>query len=218
MDNIVAEPVVVMPVERKNDTYALRICLSQGEFTPGMMKTVMETMAKFDLTSLRVTTGQRLNLEGIPKDKLDEVVDSIGSSVKKAPPTVGVCTGVGVCKFGVQDSRGMGKKLLEVIKQNAPYPFKIKSGVSGCKIGCGFSNVRDIGLVGTPKGWDVLFGGGAVRNVRGGVKIGSMLGADEALALVEKALAFYKENGRKRERTSGFVNRIGEEALLDALK
>lgn len=218
MDNIVAEPLVVMPVERKDDTYALRIALSQGEITPGMMKTVMETMTKFNLTSLRVTTGQRLNLEGIPKDKLEEVVASIGSSVKKAPPTVGVCTGVGVCKFGVQDSRGMGKKLLDLVKQNAPYPYKVKSGVSGCKISCGFSYVRDIGLVGSPKGWDVYFGGGAARNVRSGVKIGTNLNDNEALALIKKALEFYKENGRKRERTSGFVNRIGEDALFEAVK
>lgn len=218
MNNIVAEPVVVMPVERKDGTFALRICLSQGQLTMGMMKTVMETMDKFNLTSLRVTTGQRMNLEGIPKGKLDEVVESIGTAVKKAPPTVGVCTGVGVCKYGVQDSRGMGEKLLALVKQNGPYPFKIKSGVSGCKISCGFSFVRDIGLVGTPKGWDVHFGGGAARNVRAGVKIGSKLGEAEALELVTKALAFYKENGKKRERTSGMVNRLGAEALLDGLK
>jgi NAD(P)H-nitrite reductase large subunit len=118
MDNIVAEPLVVMPVERKNDTYALRIALNQGEFTPGMMKTVMEVMSKFNLTSLRVTSGQRLNLEGIAKDKLDEVVAAIGTSVKKAPPTVNVCTGVGLCKYGVQDSRGMGKKLLGTLHSN----------------------------------------------------------------------------------------------------
>ncbi|NDV21344.1 nitrite reductase [Desulfovibrio sp. JC022] len=218
MDNIVAESLTAMPVERKDGTYALRIPLNQGQMNPGMLKTVMETMTKFNLTSLRVTTGQRLNLEGIPKDKLEEVVASLGTKIDKVPPTVGVCTGVGVCKYGMQDSRGMGKKLLEVIKQNGPYPFKIKSGVSGCKIACGFSHVRDIGLVGTPKGWDVLFGGGAARNVRAGVKIGTKLSGDEALALIEKALDFYKENGRKRERISGLVDRLGEEALLEAVK
>lgn len=47
MDNIIAEPVVVMPVERKDGTYALRLCLTQGQLTAGMMKTVMETMSKF---------------------------------------------------------------------------------------------------------------------------------------------------------------------------
>ncbi|NDV25255.1 nitrite reductase [Desulfovibrio sp. JC010] len=218
MDNIVAESLTAMPVERKDGTYALRIPLDQGKCTPGMMKTVMETMAKFDLTSVRVTTGQRLNLEGIPKEKLDEVIASLGTKIDKVPPTVGVCTGVGVCKYGVQDSRGMGKKLLAVIKANGPYPFKIKSGVSGCKMVCAFSNVRDIGLVGTPKGWDVLFGGGAARNVRAGVKIGTKLADDEALALIEKALDFYKENGRKRERISGLIDRLGEEALLEAVK
>ena len=90
MDNIVAESLSAMPVERKDGTYALRIPLVLGQFTPGMMKTVMDTMTKFNLTSLRVTTAQRLNLEGIPKDKLDEVIASLGVKVDKVPPTVGV--------------------------------------------------------------------------------------------------------------------------------
>lgn len=218
MDNIVAESVVVMPVERKDGTYALRLCLNQGQLTAGMMKTVMETMSKFNLSSLRATTGQRMNLEGIPKDKLNEVVESLGTAVEKAPPGVSVCTGAGICKYGVQESRGMGDKLLTVVKQNGPYPFKVKSGVSGCKIACGLSFVRDIGLVGTPKGWDVHFGGAATKNAGLGVQIGTRLSEVDALEMVSKALVFYKENGKKRERTSGMLRRLGADAVLEALK
>ncbi|WP_027721698.1 nitrite reductase [Maridesulfovibrio zosterae] len=218
MNNIVAEPIMVMPVERKDGTYALRLCLNQGQLTAGMMKTVMETMVKFNLTSLRATTGQRMNLEGIPKDKLGEVIESIGTAVEKAPPGVSVCTGAGICKYGVQESRSMGDKVLAAVKQNGPYPFKVKSGVSGCKISCGLSFVRDIGLVGTPKGWDVHFGGAATKNAGLGVQIGTKVSEEEALDLVGKALRFYKENGRKRERTSGMLRRLGADAVLEALK
>ena len=64
-----SKPVVVMPVERKNGTFALRLCLSQGELSFDMMKRVMDVMTTYDLPTLRATTGQRMNLEGIPKDK-----------------------------------------------------------------------------------------------------------------------------------------------------
>lgn len=159
-----------------------------------------------------------MNLEGIPKDKLTEVVESIGTAVEKAPPGVSVCTGAGICKYGVQESRGMGEKILAVVKKNGPYPFKVKSGVSGCKIACGLSFVRDIGLVGTPKGWDVHFGGAATKNAGLGIQLGTKLSEDEALELVTKALSFYKENGKKRERTSGMLKRLGAEAVLNAVK
>lgn len=218
MDNITAEKITVAPVERKDGTYALRLCLKHGQLTAGMMKTVLDTMAEFGLTSLRATTGQRMNLEGISRDNLDGVIAALGASVEKAPPTTSVCTGAGICKYGMQESYGMADKLLEVVKANGPYPFKVKSGVSGCKMGCGLSFIRDIGMVGGPKGWEVHFGSSARKDAGLGVMLGSKLTEEEALGVAVKALTFYKENGRNRERTSGMLRRLGAEAVLEAVK
>jgi NAD(P)H-nitrite reductase large subunit len=218
MDNIVSESLVVSPVKRKDGTYSLRLCINQGQLTVGMLKTVMDTMAKFNLTSLRATTGQRMNLEGIPEAQLGEVVASLGTAVEKAPPGLSVCSGAGVCLYGVQESRAVGDKILALVKENGPYPFKVKSGVSGCKLACGLSFIRDIGLVGAPKGWDVYFGGAATRNAGVGIQLGKNVSEDEALSLIGKALVYYRENGRKRERTSGTIKRLGADALLAAVK
>jgi len=38
-------------------------------------------------------------------------------------------------------------------------PKKVKISLSGCTSSCAESNVRDIGLIGTPKGWRMLVGG-----------------------------------------------------------
>jgi NAD(P)H-nitrite reductase large subunit len=211
-------PLAVMPVERKDGTYALRLCLSQGEMTIGMVKRVMEAMDHFNLTTLRATTGQRMNLEGIPKDRLDEVVAALGTAVEKCPPGVSVCPGGGICKYGVQETRELGRKLEAVIKQNGPYPFKIKSGVSGCRMGCGLSFVRDIGLVSRAKGWDLYFGGSAVGTPTPGVLLGSALSSEEVVNIVTRALAFYKENAHKRERIGKMVQRLGHEAVSAALR
>lgn len=218
MNTVDSEPLVVVPILRTDGTYVLRLCVQQGLLTPGMLKTVTETMAKFNLTALRATTGQRLNLEGVPRDKLNEVVASLGSALEKTPPGVSVCPGAGNCKYGRRETREIGAKVLDLVKQNAPYPFKVKSGVSGCKFACGLSFVRDIGLVGGAKGWTVLFGGSATRNAGPGMVLGENLSNEEALALVEKALVYYRENGKKRERSSGMVKRLGEAAVLAAVK
>lgn len=218
MDPIASKPIVVMPVARKDGTYALRLCLSQGELSLGMVQRVMDVMTTYGLPTLRATTGQRMNLEGIPGDKVDEIAAALGTVVSKCPPGVSVCPGNVECKYARQETRELGRKLADLLKDNGPYPFKVKTGVSGCSFGCGLSFVRDIGLVGKSSGWDLYFGGSATFNPGLGILLGTKLGVDEVLDSVRKALIFYKENGKKGERTSRMIRRLGHEIVIEALK
>lgn len=86
MEDIVSEPLIFMPIERKDNTYALRLCLNQGLLTPGMTRTIMTLMESYPGITLRATTGQRMNLEGIPKESLEEVAATLGSSIPMCPP------------------------------------------------------------------------------------------------------------------------------------
>ena len=217
MNQIASESVTVMPVERTDGTYALRLCLNQGELSLGMMRRVMDVMAAHGLTTLRATTGQRMNLEGIPKDRLNDIVNALGVAVEKCPPGVSVCPGRAQCKYGRQDTRGMGDRLTALIKAHGPYPFKIKSGVSGCRMGCGLSFVRDIGLIAGAKGWELRFGGCATRKPDAGILLGNALSEDDVLRIVRLALHYYKENGKKSERISGMVRRLGHETVAEEL-
>lgn len=217
MEETLSDSLTVMPIERKDGTYALRLCLNQGLMTPDMTKRVLGVMETYPGTTLRATTGQRMNLEGVPKDKLDAVVALLGTQVPMCPPGVAVCPGSELCKYGQQETRDIGNRLLELIKANAPYPFKIKSGVSGCGMGCGLSFVRDIGLVARAKGWAVYFGGSGRHRAAPGIQLSKAATTDEALELVQKGLDFYKENGRKGERIGMMVRRLGRETVEQAL-
>ncbi|WP_319542505.1 nitrite reductase [uncultured Pseudodesulfovibrio sp.] len=218
MVSIRSESVTVMPIERKDGTYALRLCLNQGLLTPGMTRSVMGVMEAHPGITLRATTGQRMNLEGVSKDMLDEVVSALGSSIPKCPPGVSVCPGGELCKYGQQNTRVIGDRLLEVIKANGPYPFKVKSGVSGCGMACGLSFVRDVGLVGIAKGWNVLFGGSARHRAAPGLRLAKGVTDDEALVIIEKALIYYRDTAKKGERIGMMVHRLGHEVVADALK
>jgi len=217
MENIASQALSVMPVERKDGTYALRLCVQQGLLSLPMLRKVQDVMETFGLTDLRATTGQRLNLEGVPADRLDAVIEALGTRVAKCPPGISVCTGGKLCKYGKQETREIADGLLAVIKANAPYPFKVKSGVSGCAMACGLSFVRDIGLVGGAQGWTVLYGGSARHRAAPGLVLAKGVDADAALALIGKGLAYYKENGKKGERLGMMVRRLGEEAVMAAL-
>lgn len=218
MNTPLSTPLVVMPVERTDGTYALRLCLNQGELSPGMLRRVMDVMDAYGLPALRATTGQRMNLEGIPKEKVDEIAAALGTVVSKCPPGVSVCPGKTQCRYARQETRELGRRLSDLLKENGPYPFKVKTGVSGCSFGCGLSFVRDIGLVGKNAGWDLYFGGSATFNPGLGILLGAKLGSDDVLAKVRQTLILYKENGRQGERTSRMVRRLGREAVAEALK
>jgi len=216
--NTVSEPIVVMPVERTNGTFALRLCLNQGELSLAMMRRVVDVMTAYNLPTLRATTGQRMNLEGVPKDRLEEIAAALGTAVTKCPAGVSVCPGSMQCRYGRQQTRELGRLLSDLLKENGPYPFKVKTGVSGCSFGCGLSFVRDIGLVGKNAGWDLYFGGSATFNPGLGILLGSKLDAHEVLDAVRKALIFYRENGKKGERTSRMIRRLGRETVAESLK
>ena len=89
------------------------------------------------------------------------------------------------------------------------FPAKVKIGVSGCQFCCGESFVRDIGIFGKKKGWTVIFGGNSGRKPRVGDIIAEDISREEVIDLTKRCLEYYAANGRKRERTARFVERIG---------
>ena len=59
-----------------------------------------------------------------------------------------------------QDSIKLGLELdRRYIKKEMPSRMKI--GVAGCPNSCAESAVKDIGIIGTDKGWDIYVGGSA---------------------------------------------------------
>jgi len=96
-------------------------------------------------------------------------------------------------------------------------PAKVKIGISGCPFCCGESFVRDIGMFGKKKGWTVIFGGNSARRPRIGDIIAENLEKEEAITLTKRCLVYYAENGKKKERTARFIERIGIDALKEAV-
>ena len=79
--------------------------------------------------------------------------------------SIKACPGTTYCKRGQLDSLGLGK-ILDEKYHGMELPGKMKIGVSGCPNQCGETSFKDIGLVGTPKGWRVYVGGNGGTNPR----------------------------------------------------
>jgi len=192
--------------------YSVTPRMPLGRITPEQLDIINSVVRDFKLPGVRVTAGQRLKIQGIPEDKVREVVDRLGPVGEFCKYYVQACPGSTTCRMGMLDSMGMGGRL-ETYLNTVELPCKLKCGVSGCSMCCAESYVRDVGLVGRKKGWAVLFGGNAGKRVRVADELARDLSDDDALAVIAKALDFYAREAKHNERTARFVERVGIDAV-----
>jgi len=95
-------------------------------------------------------------------------------------------------------------------------PSKFKMGVSGCLNSCAESAIKDVGLIGTAKGWRLLVGGCASSRPRIGQVLAENLSDEEALSLVDKVITYYKNQGKK-QRLGAMIDEIGFDAFKEAV-
>ena len=72
-------------------------------------------------------------------------------------------------------------------------------------------------MIGTTKGWTVVFGGNSGRRPAIGTLIAENLSKSDALDLVDRLLDYYREHATPKERTARFIERIGFERLKSDL-
>jgi nitrite reductase (NADH) large subunit len=97
---------------------------------------------------IKLTGGQRIDLLGVPKEKLPEVWRDLdmpsGYAYGKSFRTVKTCVGQEFCRFGVGDSTKLGIDI-ETRYQGLEAPAKLKLAVTGCPRNCAEAYVKDIG-------------------------------------------------------------------------
>ena len=201
-------------------TYAIVPRTPVGIVTQEHLESIAAVARKYSVPVIKITSGQRFALVGVERDDVDGVWRELGMDVGKATELclhyVQACPGTAVCKFGMQDSLGLGMKIEEFFI-GMDLPAKVKIGVSGCPFCCGESFVRDMGVFGKRRGWNLVVGGSSARRPRVGDLVREGLSEEDVIPLVKRTLEFYRDNGRKRERMAKFVDRIGIENVKDAL-
>jgi len=167
---------------------------------------------KYDIPTVKVTGGQRIDLLGVKKQDLPAVWRDLGMpsghAYGKTLRTVKTCVGSEWCRFGTQDSTLMGKQLERALWRMAA-PHKVKLAVSGCPRNCAESGIKDVGVIGVDSGFEIYVGG------NGGIKteVAQFLckvQTHEAVLEVSKAfLQLYREEGWYLERTVHYIARVG---------
>ena len=207
-------------LQRDRETYAIVPRTPLGMVTPQVLESIAQVVKKYEIPVVKITSGQRMALVGLKEADVAPAWKDLGMDVGRATELcvhyAQACPGTAVCRFGVQDSLGMGMEL-EKLFVGMSLPAKVKFGVSGCPMCCGESYVRDVGVLGKKKGWTVIFGGNSGGRPRIGDVIAEDLGKEEAVDLIKRVLEYYAANGKKKERTARFMERIGVDALKEAI-
>lgn len=205
--------------QRDKKSYAIVPRLPLGVVTPDVLEAVARVARKYELI-IKITSAQRLALIGMTEDQVETVWEELGAEVGHPVGLcvhyVQACPGNQFCRYGVQDSMGMGARL-EKLHAGVDLPAKTKMGVSGCPLSCAESPVRDVGLTATKKGWKVMIGGNSGNKARIADVIAKNLSDDEAVALVEKVFDHYRAGAKKKERMPRFVERVGIEEITKAV-
>lgn len=206
--------------QRDGMTYAVVTRMPAGIVTPEDLEKVAKVARAYKVPMLKITSGQRIALIGLQPGDVQKAMDDLGSLAKPetAPCVkfVQACLGTEMCRYGNQDAIGLAKSVDELFNDRT-FPAKIKIGISGCPRCCGESHTRDIGIMGTNKGWTVLFGGNAGTRPRFADIIARDLTTGEALDCVQRVAEYYQNHAKPHERTARFMERVGIETLKSDL-
>ncbi len=204
---------------QKDGTYSVVPRMWGGVTNPKELRAIADVADKFDIPTVKVTGGQRIDLLGVKKDDLPAVWADLnaaglvsGHAYGKALRTVKTCVGSEWCRFGVQDSTRMGVDL-EKMCWGTWTPHKVKLAVSGCPRNCAEATIKDFGVVAVDSGWELHVGGNGGMKVRKTDLLCKVKTPEEVLEYCGAYLQLYREEAYYLERTAPWIERVGLESV-----
>ncbi|MEM9733831.1 MAG: nitrite reductase large subunit NirB [Pseudomonadota bacterium] len=200
---------------QKDGTYSVVPRMWGGMTSSSELRAIADVVDKFDIPAVKVTGGQRIDLLGIEKDDLPAVWADLGDAgfvsgqaYAKGLRTVKTCVGTNWCRFGTQDSTGLGIRI-EKFMWGSWTPAKVKMAVSGCPRNCAEATCKDVGIICTEAGFEIHFAGAAGLDIKGTEVLGQVTTEDAALEHVVALTQMYREQGHYLERIYKWAKRIG---------
>ncbi|PEQ12407.1 nitrite reductase large subunit [Novosphingobium sp. PC22D] len=208
---------------QKDGTYSVVPRMWGGLTNPRELRAIADVVEKFNAPMVKVTGGQRLDIFGIRKEDLPAVWADLnaagmvsGHAYGKSLRTVKTCVGSEWCRFGTQDSTGLGVKI-ERMTWGSWMPHKFKIAVSGCPRNCAEATIKDFGVVCVDSGYELHVGGNGGIKVRATDLLCKVATEEEALEHCAAFIQLYREEAWYLERTAPWIERVGLDTVKAAL-
>ena len=200
---------------QKDGTYSVVPRMWGGVTTPAELRAIADAADKYNVPMVKVTGGQRIDLLGVRKDDLPAMWADLnaagmvsGHAYSKGLRTVKTCVGTDFCRFGTQDSTGLGIKL-ERLLWGSWSPAKVKLGVSGCPRNCAEATCKDIGVICVDSGYEIAVAGAAGMDLKETEFLYKAHTEEETMEVIAGFIQLYRENARYLHRIYKWVARVG---------
>ena len=200
---------------QKDGTYSVIPRIWGGVTKPSELRAIADVADKYAIPTVKITGGQRIDLLGVKKDQLPDVWRDLSSAgfvsghgYAKALRTVKTCVGKEWCRFGTQDSTGLGIQL-ERLTWGSWMPHKFKIAVSGCPRNCAEATVKDLGIVCVDSGYELHVGGNAGIKVRVTDFLCKVATEEDVIEYTTAFIQLYREEAHYLDRTAPWIERVG---------
>lgn len=200
---------------QKDGTYSVVPRMWGGVTTPAELRAIADAADKYNVPMVKVTGGQRIDLLGVRKEDLPHMWSDLneaglvsGHAYSKGLRTVKTCVGSEFCRFGTQDSTGLGIRL-EKLLWGSWTPHKVKLGVSGCPRNCAEATCKDVGIVCVDSGYNISVAGAAGMELKETEHLASTPSEDEAVQITAAFVQLYREHAKYLDRPYKWVAKVG---------
>ena len=200
---------------QKDGTYSVVPRMWGGLTNPTELRAIADAVEKYNIPTLKVTGGQRLDMLGVRKEDLPAIWADLGKAglvsghaYSKGLRTVKTCVGTDHCRFGTQDSTGLGVKL-EKRLWGSWTPHKVKMAVSGCPRNCAEATCKDVGVICVDSGYEIGVGGAAGMDLKEVQPLTKVATEDEAMEHIVAFVQLYRENAKYLDRPYKWIAKVG---------
>ncbi|WP_439562448.1 nitrite reductase large subunit NirB [Roseinatronobacter sp.] len=200
---------------QKDGTYSVVPRMWGGMTNPRELRAIADAADKYDIPAVKVTGGQRIDLLGVQKEHLPHIWADLnaaglvsGHAYSKGLRTVKTCVGTDFCRFGTQDSTGLGIKLEQRL-WGSWTPHKVKLAVSGCPRNCAEATCKDVGIVCVDSGYEIGVGGAAGMDLKEVERLAKVSTEAEAIDLTVAFVQLYREHAKYLDRPYKWLAKVG---------
>lgn len=200
---------------QKDGTFSVVPRMWGGITNPRELRAIADAADKYGVPTVKVTGGQRIDLLGVKGEDLPAIWGDLnraglvsGHAYSKGLRTVKTCVGTDHCRFGTQDSTGLGIKLEQVL-WGSWTPHKVKLAVSGCPRNCAEATCKDVGIICVDSGYQIGVAGAAGMDVKETERLADVPTQQEAIDLTVAFIQLYRENAKYLDRPYKWVAKVG---------
>lgn len=188
-----------------------------NQFTAMQWNAINDVLA--DEAKIEITTFKQLYIE-VPENQFNEIKEQLLIAGLEVYPTGFFTKNLISCNFcrGADEAGLTVAESLNKAIAGIPVPSPLKVGYAGCVNATSEPLFKDIGIVKTPRGFDIYLGGEG-RTTKATIARLWLEAVEEKrlMEIIPALISYYQKHGKKKERFSRFVERVTPEALKEAI-